>query len=469
LNGSDDRRLIAGVALAALAVRLTAWSGAFAIGTDSAAFLRMAELIRGGRWHDALTTYYHPGYPAAVAAFSPVLGGIEAAGFLVSVLFGALSVVPLFLLTRDLFGRAAAILAGVLYSVHGFVVELHADVMTEGLYCAALFGAIWMGRQFLDRRRLYWAILAGVASAAAYLVRHEGLIAICGLTCWFLVEGFRRRKEARMGDCLLGLVFMAGAFLILSAPFLVWVRTEVGHWATTAKGSGIPLRRLLEGNVATVKGNLVVKALHSFQRLNYGILLVPLVAGLAWAWKLERPRRLFLLSWPAAYAIGVGYTMQGMGYVSYRYLVPVVCLLLPFIAWGLLRLLDRRPAVAIGATVVLVLYTGHKSFDWSRQEDVPLVRAGEWIRDREKARPKIMTTRDKVAWYAHGDIEPAPKNVDEAATADYIVLTRRDFDALEWKCLPDIAKDRRFERVAGDFTTPGRKSEEPVVLYRVLH
>jgi hypothetical protein len=171
----------------------------------------------------------------------------------------------------------------------------------------------------------------------------------------------------------------------------------------------------------------------------------------------------------SSYAIGVGYTMQGMGYVSYRYLVPVVCLLLPFIAWGLLRLLDRRPAVVMGVTIVLVLYTGHKSFDWSRQEDVPLVKAGEWIRDQKKPRPKIMTTRDKVAWYAHADIEPSPKNVDEAATVDYIVLTRRDFDATQWKCLPDIAKDRRFERVAGDFTTPGRKSEEPVILYRVLH
>jgi hypothetical protein len=307
LNGSDDRRLIAGVALTALAVRLTAWSGAFAIGTDSAAFLRMAELIRGGRWHDALTTYYHPGYPTAVAVFSPVLGGIESAGFLVSVLFGALSVIPLVLLTRDLFGRAAAILVGVLYSVHGFVVELHADVMTEGLYCAALFGAIWMGRQFLDRRRLYWAILAGVASGVAYLVRHEGLIAICGLTCWFLVEGFRRRKEARMSDCFLGLVFMAGAFFILSAPFLVWVHNEVGHWATTAKGSGIPLRRLLEGNVATVKGNLIVKALQAFQRLNYGILIVRDRGRLHDAGHgvrelpLPRPRR---LSSPALHRVG---------------------------------------------------------------------------------------------------------------------------------------------------------------------
>ena len=68
----SDRRFLWGIFLTVLAVRLMAWAGTYTFGTDSAAFLRMAELMREGSWHAALKTYYHPGYPAVVAIASPV-------------------------------------------------------------------------------------------------------------------------------------------------------------------------------------------------------------------------------------------------------------------------------------------------------------------------------------------------------------------------------------------------------------
>jgi hypothetical protein len=467
----EERRLILGLVLAVLAVRLATWLGTYTFGTDSAAFLRMAEDMREGSWHPALKWYYHPGYPAAVALTSFVAGGIERAAFLVSILFGSIAVIPLYLLARDFFGRSAAIITVALYALHYPIVDLHVDVMTEGLYCAALFGAIWMGRQFLDRTRLAWALGAGALAAGAYLVRHEGLIAVCGLACWFAFEAVRRRNRSS-GDLVLGTVMAVGTFLILSMPFLVWVKGEVGHWATTAKGSGTPLRDLLEGRLVRHQGGVTPKAILAFvQELNFYVLMIPLLAGLALAWREERWKRLYLLSWAVAYLIGVGYTMHGMAYVSYRYLVPAFCLLLPFTAWGLLKLIDYLPErirlrSALATTALLGLLIGYKSFDIHRWEDVPLIRAGEWIRANSPKRPEILTTRDKVTWYARGNLRLAPKSIDDAVSADFVVFTERDWNRGEWAFMPQLDRDPRFERIPDDFAN-GNKGQRPVRVYRV--
>ena len=468
----DERRLLLGIFLATLAVRLMAWAGTYTIGTDSAAFLRMAELMRGGSWHAALQTYYHPGYPAAVALTSLVAGDLERAGFLVSILFGSLAALPLYLLARDLFGRPAALVTVALYALHYSLVELHVDVMTEGLYCAALFAAIWMGRRFLDAGRLPWAVGAGGAAAAAYLVRHEGLIAVIGLACWFLFEAARRRDRTS-GDLILGTAIAIGTFLIAAMPFLVWVRGEAGHWATTAKGSGAPFRRLLGGDVVTPRGALTAEALREMAKLYFFVLLAPLAAGLIRGWREERRRRLYLASWAAAYLIGVGYTMHGMGYVSFRYLVPGFCLLLPFTAWGLLSLVDLLPSrhrvrAALAATLAAGILVGFKTVDVHRWEEVPLVRAGEWIRAHSPGRPSILTTRDKVVWHARGDPRPAPKSIHDAAAADFVVFTERDFEHAEWPFMPQLAGDPRFERIPDEFTR-GLRGQRPVRVYRVRH
>jgi dolichyl-phosphate-mannose-protein mannosyltransferase len=467
----DERRLLLGVFLVVLAFRLVAWAGTFTFGTDSAAFLRMAEQMRDGSWYDALKANYHPGYPAAIAGLSLVVGDLERAGFLVSILFGSLAALPLFLLARDRFGLPSALVAVALYALHYPLVELHVDVMTEGLFCAMLFGAIWMGDRFLDTNRLAWALGAGVASSAAYLVRHEGLIAICGLTCWFLFEAVRRRDRTS-GDLVLGTAFAVALFLIASMPFLVWVRGEVGQWATTAKGSGIPLRRLMEGQVVSPQGHLTLKALTAFARLNFFVLLIPLAAGLAWCWAGEKWKRLYLLSWPAAYLAGVGYVMHGMGYVSYRYLIPGFALLLPFIAYGIVRLADKAPerfrkqglAVAVAGLCLLV---GFKVFDVHRREDLPLVRAGEWIRAHSRGRPDILTTQDKVVWYAKGNLKPAPKSIQDAANADFVVFTERDRNQAEWPFIPELDRDPRFQRIEGDFTSGAPVKRDSVRVYRV--
>jgi 4-amino-4-deoxy-L-arabinose transferase-like glycosyltransferase len=459
------------VFFATLGVRLLAMAGTYTFGTDSAAFLRMAEQMREGAWHEALETYYHPGYPAAVALFSHLTGDFEWAGYLVSMLFGSLAAIPLYLLARDAVGRSAALIAVTLYAFHYALVDLHTDVMTEGLYYAALFGAIWLGRAFLDSRRLLWAMGAGVAASVAYLTRNEGVIAIAGLSCWFLFEAVRRRDRSS-GALVMGTVLAGACFLICSMPYLNWVRGELGEWGLSPKGSARAATGAIGGESIRHRWGLTNKLLYHFARLHFHILLVPLVVGLALAWKESVWKRLYLVSWPVVYLLAVGTFMHRIGYVSYRYIIPSFCLLLPFLALGLLKLVSRmrppaRAKAAVALTLVATLVVGFKVFDIHRYEDLSLVRAGEWIRTDAKRRPLIMTTRDKVVWYAKGTMKHNLEAFKDAQKVDYVVFGEDDQDRPEWQFIPEMEKDGRFQRIPGDFTG-GDRRQKPVRVYRVV-
>lgn len=496
-----------GVFLAALLARAVVLSGTYAIGVDSAAFLRMAELIEAGRWREALSTYYHPAYPALAAAFSPLLGGVEPAAYAVSLMAGALASVPLFLIARDLLGRPAALAAGVLYAMHGFVADLQADVKTEPLYLACFLGALWCGWKVISTPRFWWAVPAGLLAGGAYLTRNEGILAVAGLTCWFGFEAIRRfasptvrdsgrtapgassddapsrpapagpesgagRPESRtVGDLVMAIPILAGTFLIVSMPFLLWVRDEVGRWALTAKGSGVWLERIVQGQGRIGASDpLSLRTLAYFAKLHHWVLLIPLGVGLSAGWKRPPWERLFLLSFPVVYLLAVFYNIRNMGYTSQRYLVPSFVMLLPFVGAGLVRLAARAPgpkAVLTVAVAALSILVGGRLFGLNRWEDQPDRAAGAWIRARFPGRARILSTSDKLAWYAGGENVRVGTKDENLARADFIAFDERELKDSRRAWIEEAISDRRVALIQEDFSM-GRRGQKYLRLYRVL-
>jgi hypothetical protein len=84
-------------------------------GRDGVAYLWMAEQAAAGDPAALFATVFHPLYPALVAVLLFCLPGLDAvaAGQLVAAGAGALAVLPLFWLTRTLFGSSGATWAGI--------------------------------------------------------------------------------------------------------------------------------------------------------------------------------------------------------------------------------------------------------------------------------------------------------------------------------------------------------------------
>ena len=112
--------------LANLAARLAFLDWHYATYTDSIDYMTALDRLRG--------TIILPAYPFAIDLLERLTSDPQLAGRLVSILAGALAVLPLFGLTRLVFGRRSAVLAGALYTVSPLIFRWSLRIFPHSLY-----------------------------------------------------------------------------------------------------------------------------------------------------------------------------------------------------------------------------------------------------------------------------------------------------------------------------------------------
>src|SRR6185436_17100324 len=361
----SDRRLAALLFGAAFLVRLVACLGTAIFGTDGGHFLRMADGMAAGRFHEALSIAYHPLYPLLIAVAGPIAGGTEAAGSAVSVVLGAAATVPLFLTARAVFGRPPAFFVALLYAFAPGLMEYQSEPMTEGAYMFFLFGSMWLTWRMSEEPSLERGVVLGAAAAATFLVRPEGMLAVAMALAWPLLR--RDRLPARVGGVLLTLAVI----LLLLAPYLLWVKSERGRWGVSVRPSALSAEKALAGEEDSqdpaAKSRLYGKYFKTmFQRTASGVLIPFYLMGLASLRGIGWRKALFYFSFPLGLLGGTLYVLQTHNFVSERYLLAGMTLLNALAALGLTSAIAfaarrwpgarwREPAVAAFILVVAVL------------------------------------------------------------------------------------------------------------------
>ena len=142
---------------------------------------------------------FHPLYSVLVAAVLWVVPGVDSvvAGQLVACGAGALAVLPLFALTQRLYGRTAALAAGLFYAVGIWFARHPADCLSEGLFYLLVASAVSMlaAEERGWRRLLGAGLLAGLAygtrpEGASLLVVGAAWLALAGARWWVYALGF---------------------------------------------------------------------------------------------------------------------------------------------------------------------------------------------------------------------------------------------------------------------------------------
>ncbi|MSR39577.1 MAG: hypothetical protein EXS02_12170 [Planctomycetes bacterium] len=166
-------------------------------GRDGAHYLWLAERCANGDFSALFGSVFHPGYPlltAGVLRMAP-LSDTFLVGQFTSAACAALAVVPLYYLSRALYGERAALWACLGYALGTWFCRHPAECMSEGpFYLSAVVFAL-----ALLRGR---PAIAGVMGAIAYWVRPEGAALLLFGCVWLL---FRRERRALFGLLLTGL------------------------------------------------------------------------------------------------------------------------------------------------------------------------------------------------------------------------------------------------------------------------
>jgi hypothetical protein len=206
-----------------------------AIGSEGAEYARIAENIRNGKGYVGIAMpgaelMFPPFYPYAIAAASYITRDFDTAGRLVSFLLGALLPLPLFGITRRLFGTISALLAVLLAVVHPLFIWLSLSVYTEGPYATVLLVAVWLALRALERRSAAAWFGVGATFGCAYLIRQEALAGLA-LSIVFLVLASRQPWINRWRQAFWALA--AAALFML--PYVLFLYHATGSFRLEGK------------------------------------------------------------------------------------------------------------------------------------------------------------------------------------------------------------------------------------------
>jgi hypothetical protein len=154
------------------------------------------------------------------------------------VVFGGLTVIPVFLLGREMYGRRAGLLAASLAAVLPALTSgvLFAETLSEPLYLLCLFTGLHLVYRSASTKGLFHFALAGAALSLACLTRPEAMLYLFTASFFLAVVLFWEKSPGFLPS-VGRLAALAGAFLLVAAPYVLYLHAETGRWTLTLKSS----------------------------------------------------------------------------------------------------------------------------------------------------------------------------------------------------------------------------------------
>jgi 4-amino-4-deoxy-L-arabinose transferase-like glycosyltransferase len=217
-----------------LSVRIYLSFFTYVIRNDSVAFIQNARYFAGGDFLSGLRHDYHPLYSFFMAVMYKVIPDMEISGTIVSVSFGTLTVIVFYLIGKSVFDRKISFVSSVILALHPYAVRFSVDIISESTYFFFFISALGLGFFAIVKRKYYLFALTGISSAFAYLARPEGIGIIFIVAGWYILKDCVRIK-AVWKEKLVSILILTASFIIISMPYLVFIKKDTGYWHLTKK------------------------------------------------------------------------------------------------------------------------------------------------------------------------------------------------------------------------------------------
>lgn len=277
---------------------------------------------------------------------------------------GVLLTIPMFLLGRLIGGRFVGVMGAAFFQVLPVAAHVTSDTLSEGCYLLGLTTSLWLGCRGLRRCGIGNFLAAGGVAGMTYLIRPEGLlvvIAIAAVTAWMGIS--RVWTSRQVLGCLtalgVGVALVAAPYMMMIGGLTnkpsgkgfmqetlgqerkpIWMNDKAGVGAI--KGPEL-FAKWIDANTVGTAGRVAFAigavATETFKSAHY---LPILFAGFG----IFALRKRFRID-PAITLIGMLLFLNTglllafatkIGYVSERHTLPLVMILCPLAAEGLLAL-----------------------------------------------------------------------------------------------------------------------------------
>lgn len=479
-----------------------------------------------------------PLFSTLTAVTAKLIPDVEWAAILLSAVAGASIVWPIRRITESLFPGRPRVLwaAGLIAVVHPFLIRFASEPVADSMYALLFACAVCSGLEFLLRPTLGQGVRFGAWVGAAFLLRPEVLGLPFLATVGLVVLAWQRRA-ASARTVALGLAGVALAIAPSIAFNTIFVHERLGVWTLSPKaGVLVNFEKSKDQNILATLNAEKTMTLHEealsssagfqsfswaeFGEVDLGTRVRAFSRNLG-----EFGRYLVECGHPVVFVLmlwGIWVSRQGVAlgtwrsgglwivlsllfsyaivlsifYVSRRFVLPFLPLLIPWAALGLTdglaRLRRRRaarepsctsgetlewaPPIPLGSPpglgerllvglIVLVLLAGSVDrVGWAdaRWRSRPEKELGERIRDRFGTDQVIVSSKGRVTWYADGKhlFQPA-SSLDDLVTymihrgSRLLVIEerRRHRDEEFERALTSDARWEEVDRAVGQETT----------------
>lgn len=190
---------VIGLLLVSIVTRLFAFKYTYVINNDGVLYLDQARAILEGKWDAAKSCGYDfiSLYHLLIPVFYRIMGDWIAAAKTISLLFGTMAVVPVYLILRQFLRRSSAFMAGLIFAVNPFFASHSVELIKDPLFWfIALVGIFFLLYESRDKPRDYFMVLSGLSFVTAGFVRFEILVYMIGSVIYLLSFGENKAKRA---------------------------------------------------------------------------------------------------------------------------------------------------------------------------------------------------------------------------------------------------------------------------------
>lgn len=239
-------------------------------------------------------SFYPPLFDGVIALYFKVLGLSLFSARLVSVTFGVLSVLSVFIFAYHFYGKKNAVLSSVLLaSMPGFV-WLCRVAMIETALIFFFSTSLFLFFFWAHTNNVKMLFFAGLTLSLAFIVKYQALVAGIIMLLSFVLL-FRKKVSTRLVKFLVISIILG---LIISAPFIVLFGSEAFEsWSyVVMKGSEerfeysnrffLPIFYLIE----------MTYPYNSIHPISLPVYILGLLGLILWSWK-RKPQDKFLLMW----------------------------------------------------------------------------------------------------------------------------------------------------------------------------
>jgi 4-amino-4-deoxy-L-arabinose transferase-like glycosyltransferase len=218
--------------LAALALRLI-WmlTGPQVMENEGGVYTRIAENLLRGRGFESIygtpETMYTLMLPLLIAASKLIFVNSDVAARMVAVVVGTSLVAPVYLLSRQLYGRTAAAFGGALVAVSPMLIGFSVAVYTETPYMLFVMTGSYFGLRALGFTGTRHYVLAGLFWGLAYVTRPEGIAYLLLMVVALWIAAWVTKKPLRLALRASLIVGVTG--MLVAAPYMFYLWQQTGH------------------------------------------------------------------------------------------------------------------------------------------------------------------------------------------------------------------------------------------------